>query len=152
MSETEIQYVRGDVTRAQPTTRPKAVVLQCCNNRRRIGAGVSGAIIQAWPGVRHAYMQGSMQLGQVSMCAVRPNVLVCNIIGQDGYGRDGRVYVRYAALQEGMRTVALQCGADYEVHCPRLGCGLAGGEWPKVVALLQAEFCARGIPVTVWDL
>jgi hypothetical protein len=38
------------------------------------------------------------------------------------------------------------------VHMPRIGCGLAGGEWPKVEMLVKYFLTDRGISVTVYDL
>jgi len=79
--------------------------------------------------------------------------VVCNIIGQDGYGRDGKCYVRYVALSKGMKELVERfSGKAIEIHCPRLGCGLAGGDWTEISALLEENFLVKGIPVTVYDL
>jgi hypothetical protein len=37
------------------------------------------------------------------------------------------------------------------VHMPRIGCGLAGGEWRRVEPLIERRLVRRGIPVTVDD-
>jgi hypothetical protein len=38
------------------------------------------------------------------------------------------------------------------VHMPRIGCGLAGGEWGRVESIVRDTLCAEGIEVTVYDL
>ena len=37
------------------------------------------------------------------------------------------------------------------VHMPRIGCGLAGGDWSKVVPLIEKHLIAAGAAVTVYD-
>jgi hypothetical protein len=34
---------------------------------------------------------------------------------------------------------------------PRIGCGLAGGEWSKVEPLIEEHLCGAGLAVTVYD-
>jgi hypothetical protein len=38
------------------------------------------------------------------------------------------------------------------VHCPKFGCGLAGGKWDKIEPLLISELIDRGINVTVYTI
>ena len=45
---------------------------------------------------------------------------------------------------------ALDLGAS--VHLPRIGCGLAGGDWGRVEPLLVKHLCAREITVMVYDV
>ncbi|MGW5336775.1 hypothetical protein [Streptomyces bauhiniae] len=47
------------------------------------------------------------------------------------------------------RGFVIELGAS--VHTPRIGCGLAGGEWPLVEPLVAGRLAGRGIPVTVYD-
>jgi hypothetical protein len=35
---------------------------------------------------------------------------------------------------------------------PRIGTGLAGGNWETVSQLIREELCAKDIPVTVYEL
>jgi O-acetyl-ADP-ribose deacetylase (regulator of RNase III) len=37
------------------------------------------------------------------------------------------------------------------VHMPRIGCGLAGGEWSKVEPIIRETLSKAGIEVTVYD-
>ena len=60
--------------------------------------------------------------------------------------------MRYEAIRKGLQRVAAkarQLGAS--VHMPRIGCGLAGGQWEEVAKIVE-ELVNRGVPVTVYDL
>jgi hypothetical protein len=35
---------------------------------------------------------------------------------------------------------------------PRIGCGLAGGDWDTVSGIISDELCDRNLPVTIYDL
>ncbi len=84
---------------------------------------------------------------------VEPYVWVANVVGQRGIrtGVKG-VPVRYEAIAEGLTAVAAKAaGLGASVHMPRIGCGLAGGQWSRVEPLIAERVVARGIPVTVYD-
>lgn len=60
--------------------------------------------------------------------------------------------IRYEAVASCLQQVAVKArelGAS--VHMPRIGCGLAGGEWSKVEPLIEVQLCQAGIAVTVYD-
>lgn len=40
---------------------------------------------------------------------------------------------------------------DASVHMPRIGCGLAGGNWSRVEPLIMRRLAERGVAVTVYD-
>jgi O-acetyl-ADP-ribose deacetylase (regulator of RNase III) len=44
---------------------------------------------------------------------------------------------------------ALELGAS--VHMPRIGCGLAGGQWAKIEPLITENLLLSNIAVTVYD-
>ena len=44
---------------------------------------------------------------------------------------------------------ALRLGAS--VHMPRIGCGLAGGDWQLVGKMVEEELVSVDVPVTVYD-
>ena len=45
------------------------------------------------------------------------------------------------------RAVADNC----DIHCPRFGAGLAGGQWPFIESLILEQWCDHGIEVFVYD-
>lgn len=51
----------------------------------------------------------------------------------------------------GKGVAALSVPAGTVPYMPRIGCGLAGGTWPRVEPLVENRLVRRGIPVTVYD-
>lgn len=92
------------------------------------------------------------KLGTTELIKCTEDVWVANIIGQDGYGRERRKYVQYSALEYGFRTLAAHLDpTKHTIHAPRLGAGLAGGEWSEVEARIQRELVNKGFSVTIYD-
>ena len=84
---------------------------------------------------------------------VAPDLWVANLVAQHGLksGREGPP-IRYEAVAQCLQQVAeraRELGAS--AHMPRIGCGLAGGEWSRIEPLLEEHLCRRGVAVTVYD-
>ncbi|PPS81091.1 hypothetical protein BZZ08_05693 [Streptomyces sp. MH60] len=75
------------------------------------------------------------------------------MIGQRGTRTGSKgVPVRYEAIGSALGRLAGKAAElDASVHLPRIGCGLAGGEWSRVEPLISDRLVRRGIPVTVYD-
>jgi O-acetyl-ADP-ribose deacetylase (regulator of RNase III) len=155
----DIQYVVGDATRPQGTGA--RLIVHGCNDQGYWGAGFTGALSRRWPQPERAYRAWARStnglpfaLGQVAFVAVEPGLWVAHLISQHGIRRvGGEAPIRYAAVRAGLARVA--CFTQEHaasVHMPRLGCGLAGGEWPRIAALIADELLTQGIAVTVYDL
>lgn len=86
--------------------------------------------------------------------AVAERLWVANVIGQhDVRPRGGVPPVRYEAIREELCAVAAfarEQGAS--AHMPRIGAGLAGGEWQVISAIVKEELVGQGISVTVYVL
>ncbi|WP_407540166.1 hypothetical protein Q0M94_01850 [Deinococcus radiomollis] len=91
---------------------------------------------------------------------VSPDLTVANLIGQHDIARKGQKEdvppVRYEAIREGLGRVRAEAqrpdrlqGAS--VHMPRIGAGLAGGEWTVIEPMIEEELSAYGLSVTVYD-
>ena len=156
-----IRYVVGDATNPPPG---RVVVTHVCNDIGAWGRGFVMAISKRWgniPKERYTSWRQSgtengivFGLGKVQFVDVGGGVTVANIIGQEGVKRNrGKPPVRYTAIREGLEAVAefaVQEGAS--VHMPRIGCGLAGGNWNVVGHMVQASLADRGIATFVYDL
>lgn len=169
-----IQYVQGDVTYPE-LTQPEGnrLIAHCCNDKGGWGKGVVLSISKRWPEPESEYRSlasrdpSYFKLGTVQFITVERSLLgtttVANIIGQEGYRpsyeNDSVRYLRYDALANGFRHLrewALASVTEDEplasVHLPRIGCGLAGGDWRVVEALTLSELVDHGIKVYVYDL
>jgi O-acetyl-ADP-ribose deacetylase (regulator of RNase III) len=154
-----IEYKTGDAT-APAGTGPKFIV-HVCNDVGGWGRGFVVAISKRWPEPERRYRawhngegRQPFALGEVQLVQVTEEIWVANLIGQrDVRPSDGVAPVRYEAIREGLKKVALeakQLGAS--VHMPRIGCGLAGGDWNVVTQIIEDELVKAGIAVTVYDL
>jgi O-acetyl-ADP-ribose deacetylase (regulator of RNase III) len=162
---TTIQYVTGDAT--SPIGEGPKVIVHCCNDAGGWARGFVLALSARWPEPEASYrawyrrgQQGTadFHLGMVEFVPVEEGLHVANLIGQHGMYPDaqGRPPIRYDAIQDGLREVRYWiAGTDTvpeSVHMPRMGAGLAGGEWRQIARIIEVELCMHGVPVTVYDL
>jgi len=156
----KITYVKGDAT--APLGSDRKVIVHVCNDLGKWGKGFVLAISKRWKEpekiYRAAYTNSSTPpaLGDVQLVKVAEDILVANLIGQHGIKRKNTTSappIRYDAVKQGLEKVA--CYAlDYQasVHMPRIGCGLAGGEWEKIVTIIEETLIDVGVETTVYDL
>jgi hypothetical protein len=157
-----ISYVTGDATK--PQGEGAKIIAHVCNCEGGWGAGFVLAISKRWTGPeKHYRALAERNLGDVHLIKVAPEIWVANMIAQRGYGTgnrnlhrsgepDSEIPLRYDALEASLQYLAKR--ADHlqaSIHCPRLGCALAGGSWSKVEALIESTLSAAGIAVTVYD-
>jgi O-acetyl-ADP-ribose deacetylase (regulator of RNase III) len=118
------------------------------------------AISKRWPEPEARYRawhregeSGGFRLGAIQLVQVDPTLHVANMIAQRGTRPiDGVPPIRYEALRECLSALterAIELGAS--VHMPRIGCGLAGGSWPEVEAIIQATSLPANLEVHVYD-
>jgi O-acetyl-ADP-ribose deacetylase (regulator of RNase III) len=151
-----ITYLKGDAT--CPQANGVKIICHVCNDIGGWGKGFVLALSKRWDepeaAYRAWYSRGEgFALGAVQFVQVEPYIWVANLIGQRGtkMGSSGPP-VRYKAIAAGLVKVAekaLELGAS--VHMPRIGCGLAGGEWAKVEPLIEQHLYSAGVAVTVYD-
>lgn len=148
-----IHYIHGDAT--DPPVRP-CVLAHICNDAGKWGKGFVLAVGKHYPEARHTYLAGMPHhLGTVQFVPTPSGVVVANMIAQHGIRwQAGVPPIRYEALEmclDQVGTYATQ--SNLSVHMPRIGAGLAGGEWTRVEQLIAKVLCERqGLTVTVYDL
>ncbi len=168
-----IHAITGDAT--DPVGGGIKFIAHCCNDIGAWGAGFVLALNQnLGPKPALYYKQwralGDMArgtakpfaLGHVQYVAVDQTLIMCNIIAQHDIHRSRylrRPPIRYSALRQGLEEVCDKMQVVSEVmnqpvslHCPRLGCGLAGGDWPRVYEILDEVFEPTRTPVYVYQL
>lgn len=162
-----IKYVKGDATNPQgPGTK---VIVHCCNDIGSWGAGFVLALSAKWPEPESSYKalwnrwafgisESNIPLGIVDYVKVEKDIYVANLIGQEGVGYPaggGVPPIRYDAINKGLRNIRLRAevsGEKVSIHMPRMGAGLAGGDWLIIERLVELNLADYGFPVTVYDL
>lgn len=152
-SNTSITYITGDATNPPPP----AIIAHICNNKGGWGAGFTGALSSRWPSLKEQYKltlrQRNQGLGDAQFIFAQSNIIIANMIAQDGYSRPGRAAIDYGALQLCLSQLCkiAQRYPAYGVHMPRIGTGLAGGDWTVIEPMIVRELCEKGVQVTVYD-
>ena len=148
-----IKYTRGDAT--APVGSGLKIIVHICNDIGAWGAGFVLALSKKWTAPEEHYRAlGKWTLGDVHFIRVEDDIIVANMIAQEGIGPDesGRPPIRYSALREALYQVDYYAWMNHEhnasIHMPRIGCGLAGGSWALVEEDIKS---AIDCPVTVYD-
>ena len=158
-----INYIIGDAAKPVLADKETGVLVHCCNDIGTWGAGFVLALSKRWSAPEAAYRawskgggQGEVpfKLGQVPFVLVEQNLWVANLIGQHGVGKQSGIPpIRYEAIREGLKQVAtFATEHNAGIHMPRLGSGLAGGDWQIISQIISEELVNRHIRVTVYDL
>lgn len=164
----KINYVEGDVITPQHGNGPR-ILAHVVNNRGGFGAGVAKGIAETYPRSRDEYrkwhqgiMPGrslkepSFNLGQVQFVEIYDGLVIANMLCQNGYRSNiNPVPFYYTAFElcfDRVLRYALKYG--YEIHMPRVGCGLGGASWEMVEQSIVAVVGRRRKipPIYVYDL
>ena len=163
--EVSVKYLIGDATKPISGNTPYHVIAHCCNNIGAWGRGFVLAVsaLSPLPRVRYiAWHKGpqKMELGMVQMVPLpNTNLIVSNMIGQNGIrgkrNPNGSITppINYDALTTCLRkTAAWAKRRNADIHAPRIGCGLAGGDWKIVETILEEISSDFDIDIYIYDL
>jgi O-acetyl-ADP-ribose deacetylase (regulator of RNase III) len=137
-----INYLVGDATK--PVKTP-AYIVHVCNDLGGWGAGFVIAVTKAFGrGPEDSYRCWASKkegfcLGKIQVVSVNSNIAVVNMIAQTGYmSKQDKHPLRLEALQECLKQVySLAQNTNATVHMPRIGCGLAGGNWSEIEPIIS---------------
>ena len=154
-----INYVIGDAT--YPQGEGNKIICHICNDSGYWGRGFVLALSKRWKEPEEMYRSEYRRLGtnrfntgHFMQVQVEKGISVANMIAQKGVkSKSNPKPICYNSLDRCLNICAWNALASRSsVHMPRIGCGLAGGTWDEVEPLIQKNLCAKGIPVTVYDL
>lgn len=137
-----IKYIRGNLLDAT-----QSIIVHQVNCQGVMGSGVALAIKMKWPKVYEDYKDlgiptdGRDILGEIQLIRVSKDLEVCNLFSQDQYLPRGKRHTSYDAIEVGLRSLkALRKG---DIAMPKIGCGLGGGDWKIVSAVIESVFDDR---------
>ncbi|MHA2280056.1 MAG: Appr-1-p processing protein [Promethearchaeota archaeon] len=158
-----ITYLTGDATSPQGTGNK--IIAHICNNIGAWGKGFVLAISRRWKapeimykgwyvGARRREQESKFGLGETQIVRAESGIWVANMVAQDGiYAKKGVPPIRYTAVGSCLEILAVKAKEmPASVHMPRIGCGLAGGEWRFIEAIINDTLIKNDIPVFVYDL
>lgn len=152
-----IIYKQGDATQINPNKN--TFILHVCNNIGKWGAGFTKAIDKQWQKPKTDYLdfvynkkrEGFTPNDLLGNCVFTyiPNphaktwVCIVNMIAQNGVkSKNNTQPINYYALELCLKDFKRQFNNSIKhdievVQMPRIGCGLAGGEWNKIEPLIN---------------
>ena len=154
----EITYLKGDAT--LPQASGVKIIAQVNNDIGKWGKGFVMAVSRRWPQTREQYLRwynnrakNDFELGAVQFLQVEKYTWLANMVGQHGIktGSKGPP-IRYEAVEKCLEKVAqkaIQLKAS--VHMPRIGSGLAGGNFKVIEEIITKTLCDKGVEVYVYD-
>jgi len=154
-----IKYLHGDATKPQSETEI-ITIAHVCNDANKFGSGFAAAIEKAYPGVRQEYInRAPHRLGDVYDILVGEteyqSLYVAHMVAQiDPYPRDGSCKLQYHALETCLNHLKstwdfyTSKNTTHSIHMPKIGAGLAGGDWNKIEKVIDTVL--EGLPVFVY--
>lgn len=155
-----VAYVKGDATK--PAGDGPKIIAHICNDEGAWGAGFVLAVDKLSPRPKAFYKDEYefytnngftfMPLGMIDVVPVGRNTYVCNMVAQHRTIRNVDKPICYKSLEACLTKLAGYAVAESAtVHMPRIGCGLAGGDWSVVESIINRTLTLRDVDVTVYD-
>lgn len=159
----KIHYIIGDATLPIETEAENRLIVHCCNTLGAWGAGFVVPLGRRYPKAKERYKKfieenkGISMLGEVNEVKVADNIYVENLIGQSFLYKkaNGEIPCNYIAIEHGFLKIMENWSnkGKYSIHMPRIGCGLAGGDWKTIENIIQRTFVGiANVDVYVYDL
>lgn len=126
------------------------IIPHICNNIGSFGGGFTGAIEKRFPivGKNFSLLGKNSKLGYVQYVSVAKKdpysheLIFANMIAQNGViGPRNKRPINYEALVRSMvdvrNYIKNSSKEKIEIHCPKFGSGLAGGNWSFIENLIE---------------
>ena len=145
------KYIVGDITKTE-----LKYIAHGVNAQNKMGSGVAKALYEAFPQVKeqyHLYMKGkspSAFLGRLQRVDCGDKY-VFNMFTQENFGYDGKKYVNYYALVSCFAILKTFRCISGPIAIPKIGCGLAGGDW-NIVEQLINDTVGDDLEIWVYEL
>lgn len=141
---------QGDLMQA-----PEDIIAHGVNCRGVMGSGVARLIKEQYPKAYYAYMDKAdwegWRTGEMQVVLAPNGKWIANCATQDAYLPRGVCHADYDGIRDAMETLKSFAKAKgLSIAMPKIGAGLAGGDWNKIQAILAEVF--NDYNVTVYYL
>lgn len=144
-----ITYIKGDLFKTDCQ-----IIAHGCNCMGGYGAGIAKIMAMKYPKSKYEYFQKhtneGWKLGDVQFVPSN-NKIIANCATQKSYGggaKYGKVYADYEAIKTCMEKIYQYSKENnLTVAIPKIGAGLAGGDWNKIEAIINSIFIDKEIKV-----
>lgn len=134
-----IEVIRQDIFKTDC-----AVIGHGVNCKGGFGSGIAGQIAKLYPNVRDEYLgyhkNVGWVLGDVQLIGTTGHI-IANCATQENYGRSNELYANYHAIERICRKLRHFCKEEgHTLALPKIGCGLANGDWKVVEEIYNRVF------------
>lgn len=151
MKNWSLEYVEGDLVKTAPNYD---LIVHGCNCQCVMGGGIAKQIKKAYP---EAYLVDTMtkkgdksKLGTISVYDGE-DVKIINAYTQFDYKWDeDNPPVDYDAIRSCMKLIKERYSGK-KIGLPKIGCGLAGGDWDKVEAIIEEELEGENVIIVEYN-
>lgn len=142
------------------------IIAHGCNAQGVMGSGVAKQIADTYPDALIQYKADVSKwvdeslirsrahlLGRVSLWSNSDNFAIASMITQENYGKDGRKYVSYDAMDAAFASLAKAAASvNMSINIPLIGAGLGGGNWKIIESIIEAHTDDLGVEVICWEM
>ncbi len=135
-----IEYVKGDAT-YPIMEKGNNFILHVCNNVGAWGAGFVLALSKRWDMPEALFRSTYPPLGTIQCCQVDERLFVVNMVAMAGLrSKLNPSPLNYDTLSACLRKVNIAYGRKGAAfHMPKIGAGLAGGDWATIENIIWNE-------------
>lgn len=143
------KYIKGDITETE-----LKYIAHGVNCQNKMGSGVAKALYTKFPEVKtnyHKYFERYGYLGEIHEAYSDSNRSIINCFTQFSYGYDNKRYVNYSAIVTCFKKLENLIPMGERLAIPKIGCGLAGGDW-NIVEQLINDTVGDDLEIWVYEL
>lgn len=149
-----INTVKGDLIKMAKSGQFN-VIVHGCNCFHTFGAGIAKQIKHEFPrafGTDLRTIRGDKnKLGTNSYSYITElNIFVVNAYTQYSTSKNGESVVEYEAIRKCLREIPKNF-PGYKIGMPKIGAGLAGGDWDIIFKIIQEELSEQDVTIVEWD-
>lgn len=155
-----INYITGDASFPEKTC-PNGIkiIVHIVNDIGKWGAGFVLALSKRWSNLKNDYQTHyrAYSLGDIYVSKTSDNdIYVVDLFGQHGIRTTfNPTVIRYGAVEQGLKKLRYRLEKaslkDVSIHMPKIGSGLAGGNWQIIENIINKVFDGSNIPIYVYD-
>ena len=159
-NKTVLRYLKGD---AATPLEQNTLIIHIVNLQGVWGKGFVLSLSKNHPDLKKEYLKWSddkdtFKPGEVQFIQIdeQANIFVANMLAQEGIKRnscDKNTYVNYKSLRTCLTKVARFALVNrLSIQMPKIGAGLAGGDWEKIENIINEELVYYKLKCTVCEL
>lgn len=142
-----INYIQGDLF-----DTPNGIIAHGCNCKGVMGSGVARIVRDKYPKAYNAYIEryeyDDLWLGEIQAVLQDDGKYIVNCMTQNGFMPRDICHADYEAIEKCMwRLKKFAMEKSLSVAIPKIGAGLAGGDWAIIEKILEEVFSDYDITV-----